>query len=135
MRANTAVFKGKYYYEVRLQTSGLMQIGWCTFATPFIVSRGVGDDETSYAFDGYRVKKWNLDNHTYGEMWTAGDVIGTLIDFDNREISFFRNDKCLGVAFKRLKVGPNMAYFPAVSLANGQRVIFNFGLTPFKYRH
>jgi Kip1 ubiquitination-promoting complex protein 1 len=53
----------------------------------------VGDDDTSYAYDGYRVKKWNLDSHRYGEQWTAGDVIGTLIDFTKKEISFFRNDK------------------------------------------
>mgnify|MGYP001607487457 CR=1 FL=1 len=31
-----------------------MQIGWCTLATPFIAENGVGDDETSYAFDGFR---------------------------------------------------------------------------------
>jgi hypothetical protein len=68
-------------------------------------------------------------------MWSQGDVIGTLIDFDSKEISFYRNDKCLGVAFKRIRVGPNMAYFPAISLSGGQRVIFNFGQTPFKFRN
>lgn len=40
-------------------SAGLMQIGWCTLATPFVSENGVGDDETSYAFDGFRVKKWN----------------------------------------------------------------------------
>jgi len=35
VRANVAVFSGKYYYEVRLLTSGIMQIGWCTLATYF----------------------------------------------------------------------------------------------------
>lgn len=59
LRANVAVFSGKYYYEVSLLTSGLMQIGWCTFVTPFSPDRGVGDDYTSYAYDGYRIKKWN----------------------------------------------------------------------------
>lgn len=59
IRANTAVFAGKYYYEVRLMTSGLMQIGWCTIGTPFNANSGVGDDESSYAYDGNRIKKWN----------------------------------------------------------------------------
>lgn len=59
IKANTAVFSGKYYYEVKLLTSGLMQIGWCTLATPFMMDNGVGDDETSFAYDGYRVLKWN----------------------------------------------------------------------------
>lgn len=54
IRANTAVFSGKYYYEVKLLTGGLMQIGWCTLATPFMIENGVGDDETSYAYDGNR---------------------------------------------------------------------------------
>lgn len=40
-------------------TAGLMQIGWCTLATPFVQDKGVGDDETSYAFDGHRIKRWN----------------------------------------------------------------------------
>lgn len=133
IRANVAVFSGKWYYEVRLLTSGLMQLGWCTFGTPFTHDRGVGDDPTSYAYDGFRLKKWNHEESSYGEGWAAGDIIGTLIDFDSKEITFYRNDKCLGVAFKRIKTGPNMAYFPAISLAGGQRVVFNFGaLQPFK---
>jgi Kip1 ubiquitination-promoting complex protein 1 len=36
-----------------------MQIGWSTLATPFMPENGVGDDETSYAYDGFRIKKWN----------------------------------------------------------------------------
>jgi len=54
---------------------------------------------------------------------------------DKREITFYRNDENLGVAFRGIKVGPNMAYFPGVSLANGQRVVFNFGNSmPFRAR-
>jgi Kip1 ubiquitination-promoting complex protein 1 len=122
-----AVFSGKYFFEVHLLTGGLMQIGWCTYATPFQPERGVGDDETSYAFDGYRVKKWNGSSATFGSQWAAGDVIGTSIDFGKREITFYKNEESLGVAFTRIRVGPNMAYFPAISFSAGQRVVFNFG--------
>lgn len=53
VRADTAVFgKGRYYYECKILSQGLMQIGWCTLATPFNNENGVGDDETSYAYDG-----------------------------------------------------------------------------------
>jgi Kip1 ubiquitination-promoting complex protein 1 len=110
-----------------------MQIGWCTLATPFTRENGVGDDETSYAFDGYRVKKWNVQSSDYGEHWAVGDVIGTLIDFNMKEITFYRNDKSLGVAFKNIKIGPNMAYFPAIFMSENQQVEFNFGLRPFFY--
>ena len=57
-----------------------------------------------------------------------------MIDFDRREISFWRNDKALGVAFKNIKIGPNMAYFPAISFTSGERAVFNFGRKPFKIR-
>jgi|LauGreDrversion4_2_1035121.scaffolds.fasta_scaffold159043_1 hypothetical protein len=110
-----------------------MQIGWCTLATPFTSDNSVGDDESSYAFDGYRVKKWNVQSSEYGERWAVGDVIGTLIDFQNKEVSFYRNEKFLGVAFKGIKTGPNMAYFPAIYMSEGCSVIFNFGQRPFKY--
>src|SRR3569833_1258287 len=110
-----------------------MQIGWCTLATSFSAQHGVGDDETSYAYDGQRIRKWNRSYQKYGEAWAVGDTIGTIIDFDLQTISFYRNDKCLGVAFRNIKVGPNMAYFPAFSLAAGERIVANFGAyKPFR---
>jgi len=119
IRSNTGVFNGRYYYEVTLRTSGLMQIGWCTLQTTFNSQRGVGDDQTSYSFDGYRVKKWNKDSLAFGEAWSVGDIIGTLIDFDRRTITFWRNYKSLGKAFTDFKIGPNMVYFPAISFQRG----------------
>lgn len=127
IRATTGVFGGRFYYEVMLKSSGLMQIGWCTLQTTFNSQNGVGDDASSYAYDGHRVKKWNKENLGYGEAWSVGDVIGTLIDFDRRVISFWRNNKNLGKAFSNIKVGPNCVYFPAISFKRGQRVVFNFG--------
>ena len=95
----------------------------------------MGDDETSYSYDGLRIRKWNKQYERYGEGWVAGDVIGTLIDFEKKEISFWRNDKPLGVAFRNIHVGPNMAYFPSISLALNEHVIFNFGAKkPFKVK-
>lgn len=54
-----------------------------------------------------------------------------MIDLKNREISFWRNNKYLGVAYQFIEVGENKAYFPAISLEKGMRVVFNFGLQPF----
>jgi Kip1 ubiquitination-promoting complex protein 1 len=96
LRANAGVFAGKYYYEVMLKSDGLMQIGWCSLQTTFNSQRGVGDDPTSDAFDGYRIKKWNKDSLAFGEAWSAGDIIGTMIDFDNKVIKYWRNEKALG---------------------------------------
>ena len=57
-----------------------------------------------------------------------------MIDLKNGEISFWRNNKFLGVAFTNVPSGPNRAYFPAISLDMGQKAIFNFGLRPFDLR-
>ena len=97
-------------------TDGLMQIGWCSRNTPFSRSDGVGDSVDSYAYDGYRKEKWNRDHSEFGQRWAAGDVIGTLINLNTREILFWRNQDFLGVAFADIETGPNRAYFPAASL-------------------
>jgi hypothetical protein len=86
-----------WYYEVELQSDGLMQIGWCTSAflatarmqqTVDAVEKdgaasadGVWDDVDSWAFDGYRQQKWhNGEGAAYGPqtgvIWKAGDVVG-----------------------------------------------------------
>lgn len=116
---------------MQLVTSGVMQLGWCTQSTQFRLSDGVGDDPTSYAFDGERRCKWNQQKTPWGENWVMGDVIGTMLDLESGEISFWRNHKFMGIAFKNVPMGPNLAYFPAISMSRGERVIFNFGLRPF----
>ncbi|KAL1450651.1 hypothetical protein WDU94_002990 [Cyamophila willieti] len=133
VKANTAVYKGKWQYEVQLGTCGIMQIGWCTVSCKFIAEIGVGDTTHSYAYDGQRNKKWNIVAQTYGETWFAGDIIGTTIDMNAGTIEFYRNGFSLGVAFDKIQTGPGMAYFPAISLSSKESVVANFGGSPFKY--
>ncbi|OVA13673.1 B30.2/SPRY domain [Macleaya cordata] len=133
-RANACVWKGKWMYEVILETSGVQQLGWASLSCPFTDHKGVGDAEDSYAFDGRRVSKWNKDAETYGQSWVVGDVIGCCIDLDHDEISFYRNGVSLGVAFDGIrKMGPGLGYYPAISLSQGERCDLNFGARPFKY--
>ncbi|KAI3996293.1 hypothetical protein MKX01_026761 [Papaver californicum] len=133
-RANACVWKGKWMYEVLLETCGVQQLGWASLSCPFTDHKGVGDAEDSYAFDGRRVSKWNTDAETYGQSWVVGDIIGCCIDLDQDEISFYRNGVSLGVAFDGVrKMGAGLGYFPAVSLSQGERCDLNFGARPFKY--
>ncbi|KAL6657002.1 hypothetical protein ACP70R_004782 [Stipagrostis hirtigluma subsp. patula] len=133
-RANACVWKGKWMYEVTLETSGVQQIGWATVSCPFTDQKGVGDADNSYAFDGRRVTKWNNDPKPYGQPWAVGDVIGCCIDLDAREISFYRNGACLGVAFAGIRmVEPRKGYYAAISLSEGERCHLNFGSHPFRY--
>jgi len=71
----------------------------------------------------------------YGEKYSTGDVISVLLDFDDGTITFFKNGKSQGIAFKALKA----AVIPAVSLtAKGCRVkmldLVNEKHLPSKYK-
>eukprot|EP00276_Gloeochaete_wittrockiana_P003553 CAMPEP_0184658454 /NCGR_PEP_ID=MMETSP0308-20130426/25442_1 /TAXON_ID=38269 /ORGANISM="Gloeochaete witrockiana, Strain SAG 46.84" /LENGTH=1254 /DNA_ID=CAMNT_0027097437 /DNA_START=197 /DNA_END=3961 /DNA_ORIENTATION=+ len=135
-RANVCVFKGKWMYEVVLGTSGIQQLGFCTLSCPFTNEEGVGDSQDSFAYDGKRMKKWNVDCTTYGQEWTAGDVIGCCIDLDQHHISYYRNGISMGLAFDfsdKFSRNGVAAYFPAISLSYGERSLLNFGTLPFIY--
>lgn len=133
-RANACVYKGQWMYEVTLGNCGIQQIGWATIDCPFTFEEGVGDAPDSYAYDGKRVRKWNVSCHSYGQTWATGDVIGCCIDLERGEISFLRNGESLGVAFtdvRRSREG--LAYFPAFSLSQGEKAELNFGGRSFLY--
>ncbi|KAK1902118.1 E3 ubiquitin-protein ligase RNF123 [Dissostichus eleginoides] len=88
IRATTCVYKGKWAYEVLISSQGLMQIGWCTLNCRFNQEEGVGDTPDSYAYDGNRVRKWNVTTTNYGKSWAAGDIVSCLIDLDEGTITF-----------------------------------------------
>ena len=131
--ANACVFKGKWVYEVMLGSKGLMQIGWSTTKCVFSPQEGVGDTPNSYAYDGNRTRKWNMNTQKYGESWSSGDVISCTIDCDEGLIGFYRNGKNLGVAYDNITLGPGFAYLPAISLSVHESVRLNFGSSPLKY--
>nr|GMC63097.1 E3 ubiquitin-protein ligase RKP [Ipomoea batatas] len=134
VRANASVWKGKWMYEVTLETCGIQQLGWTTLSHPFTDHKGVGDYDDSYAYDGKRVSKWNKEAQSYGQPWVVGDVIGCCLDLDCDYISFYRNGVSLGVAFSGIrKMAPGLGYYPAISLSQGERCELNFGAVPFKY--
>eukprot|EP00262_Sarcandra_glabra_P006517 TRINITY_DN18852_c0_g1_i1.p1 TRINITY_DN18852_c0_g1~~TRINITY_DN18852_c0_g1_i1.p1 ORF type:complete len:1277 (+),score=188.71 TRINITY_DN18852_c0_g1_i1:281-4111(+) len=133
-RASACVWKGKWMYEVILETSGIQRLGWAALSCLFTDNKYVGDTEDSYAFDGKKVRKWNKEAEMYGQSWVVGDVIGCCVDLDIGKISFYRNGVSLGVAYDRVtKIGPGCGYYPAISLSQGERCSVNFGAHPFKY--
>ncbi|XP_015440142.1 PREDICTED: LOW QUALITY PROTEIN: E3 ubiquitin-protein ligase RNF123-like [Dufourea novaeangliae] len=139
LKANTAVYKGKWLYELQLGSQGVMQVGWSTVNCQFNKESGVvimcfsGDTINSYAYDGNRVKKWNVATYKYGESWLTGDIIGCALDMDDGTIDFYRNGKSLGTAFDNISMGAGFAYFPTVSLALRESLTANFGSTPMRY--
>ncbi len=125
------VNSGKWYYEVVLLTDGLMQIGWADtlYSGDPVRGCGIGDHNHSYAFDGYRMKKWNHESDNYGLRWHIGDIIGCFIDMNDLTIEFSINGEKQGIAFADFDVAGGM--FPAVSLNMGQAMQFNFGQVDF----
>ncbi|XP_043564394.1 E3 ubiquitin-protein ligase RNF123 isoform X1 [Chiloscyllium plagiosum] len=133
IRATSCVYKGKWMYEVLISSQGLMQIGWCTLNCRFNQEEGVGDTSDSYAYDGNRVRKWNVTTTNYGKAWAAGDIVTCVIDLDEGKIAFCLNGISLGNAFQDIRLGPGIAYFPAISLSFKESVAFNFGSRPLRY--
>ncbi|XP_078270476.1 E3 ubiquitin-protein ligase RNF123 [Rhinoraja longicauda] len=133
IRATSCVYKGKWMYEVLISSQGLMQVGWCTLHCRFNQEEGVGDTSDSYAYDGNRVRKWNVTTTNYGKAWAAGDVVTCVIDLDEGKIGFCLNGISLGTAFEDIRTGPGIAYFPAISLSFKESVAFNFGSRPIRY--
>ncbi|KAJ8302173.1 hypothetical protein KUTeg_021160 [Tegillarca granosa] len=133
IRANCCVYKGKWVYELMLGSKGVMQLGWCTINCKFSVEEGVGDTPDSYAYDGSRLRKWNVKTQKYGESWLTGDVISCALDCDNGTVTFYRNGKSMGQAFSTVRTGQGFAYFPAISLSQQENLRANFGATPLRY--
>lgn len=124
-----AANSGLWFYEVTVLTDGLMQIGYidADFAPDPVQGQGVGDHASSWAFDGFRCKKWNVSSSDYGEAWRAEDVVGVLLDTDRMELSFFLNGKFLGVAFSGISMTQTSRMCPAASVNADQVAQFNFG--------
>ena len=101
VRGNAKVKRGKWYYEVLLRSDTLMQIGWCSdgFAPDAARNKGVGDDESSWAFDGCRLLlRWNKNHKPWGKKpWKEADVVGCLLNLDESEMQFSINGKLLKV--------------------------------------
>jgi hypothetical protein len=81
-----------WYYEVEVVSGGLAQIGWADpgFASSADAADGVGDNDSSWAYDGSRQLKWHAEKSApYGDAWAAGDIVCSGVHFGAR-------DPCLG---------------------------------------
>ena len=125
--------KGKYYFEVVLCTGGVAQIGWAKegFKPDSSNGDGVGDDDCSWGFDGFRQCKFsNGESLEYGLEWKPTDCLGCLYDAETGHISFQLNSNDLGIAYT---VSDNdFPVYPALSLNEGEIIGIRVG--PF-FKH
>lgn len=136
VRSTFSVDEGVWYYEVQVLTDGVMQIGWATKQSKFLNHEGVGigDDEYSFSYDGCRQLYWyNAKSRPHDHpQWKPGDIIGFLIDLENKQMVFSRN----GVSFQPVNdvfQSVSSGFFAAASFMSFQQCRFNFGMTPFKF--
>ncbi|CAB9496398.1 RING finger and SPRY domain-containing protein 1 [Seminavis robusta] len=114
------------YYEVKVVTGGLAQIGWANVTTSDFKPNteegdGVGDDKGSFGYDGSRALKFhNGAEEAYDKsQWKAGDVVGCQYNVKTGEVSYSLNGKDLGVAFT-FSDPTKTVLFPALSCNGGE---------------
>ncbi len=117
-RADCSVSAGKWYFEVKLESNGQAQIGWCT--DDYDGSNNKGD---SWSYDGNRAQKLRNGNGiSYGGgSWSNGDVIGVLLDMSGPSLRFTRNGSDLGMAYGASEMGKAKSLWPFCLLARNMK--------------
>ena len=144
-----ALETGAWYYEIGVQTEGVMQVGWAQsgFKPDAVTGDGVGDDQHSWAYDGARAQKWHGGaSEAYGSAWESGDVLGCSLDLTRGggEISFSLNGAPLGPAFSQLTAegagassssssSSRPAFFPAAALEGSEALTLCVGPSELKF--
>ncbi|KAJ3268665.1 Ran-binding protein 10 [Terramyces sp. JEL0728] len=109
---------GIYYYETAIVSKGrdgYISIGVSSNNKPSTKLPGIEEGTFGYfAQDG---KRYNVKSSGYGPSYSTGDVIGVIVDFGNRNISFTKNGILLGIGTR----------------TPGEIIRANFGREEFKF--
>ena len=84
-----AIFSGKWYYEVEILSMGIIKVGWSTLSCDPNVD--ISTDANSYSFDTYSARKWHNGSDPFGKKCSPGDIVGVMIDLQDKTISFSLN--------------------------------------------
>ncbi|XP_043926654.1 heterogeneous nuclear ribonucleoprotein U-like protein 1 [Protopterus annectens] len=137
-RATHGVYKGKVWYEMKIVENVTVPHLPDTEPDPFVVRIGwslefcstqLGEEEFSYGYGGTGKKSTSCKFEDYGTSFGPDDVIGCYINFDSDDIemSYSKNGRWLGVAFKAKKNRiAGRALFPHVLVKNSS-IELNFG--------
>uniref|UniRef100_A0A672SAJ0 Ryanodine receptor 3 n=1 Tax=Sinocyclocheilus grahami TaxID=75366 RepID=A0A672SAJ0_SINGR len=88
-----AVKTGKWYFEFEALTGGDMRVGW---ARPGCrPDKELGLDDQSFVFDGYRGRRVHMSSHFFGRTWNKGDVVGCMINMEDKSMIFTLNGEIL----------------------------------------
>ena len=133
-RATHGMRSGKYYYECSIESSGICRVGFSSMSAHL----ELGKDAHGYGYGGTGML--SNDNAFFeftGEgstkqVYNKGDVIGCLIDFEKKTISYSKNGKFIGKAFDIKDNMIGTVLFPAI-LLKGAEMTVNFGEAAFQH--
>ncbi|KAJ3008579.1 hypothetical protein HKX48_008449 [Thoreauomyces humboldtii] len=130
---------GLFYYEVKIISKGrdgYIGIGLCTQGV--LLTRLPGWEDHSWGYHGDDGHSFCCSGtgRAYGPVFTTGDVIGCVVNFMNKTISFTKNGVWLGPAVKNVAElsNPEKHLYPSVGLRTpGEIVEANFGQHKFRF--
>lgn len=128
-KSNVRVNSGKWYFEVKLLSTGQIQIGVCT--NNYNPKTLTGD---AWTYDGSRqmkIRKGKTD--MYGQYWNMNDIIGCGFDIEAKTVQYWRNGQDLGIAFSDLHPTGGTRITPMIVLPRRAKVLVNFGKEKFSY--
>ncbi|XP_049611963.1 ryanodine receptor 3 isoform X1 [Syngnathus scovelli] len=88
-----AVKTGKWYFEFDALTGGDMKVGWARPGCRPDVE--LGTDDQAFVFDGYRARRLHAGSRFFGHPWKKGDVVGCMINMEDKSIIFTLNGELL----------------------------------------
>jgi len=121
--------EGKWYFEVRLGSVTMPQVGWVTESfrpSEEQDAAGVGDDEHGWSVDGIRGKKRHggtIEDQAWPASWRKNGVVGCALDIDAGRMEFSYNGKWEPAACFDFEAG-GRSFYPAVSSDGLFRMIF-----------
>ncbi|XP_075469375.1 ryanodine receptor 3 isoform X3 [Ascaphus truei] len=132
-----AVKTGKWYFEFEVVTGGDIRVGWARPGCRPDVELGV--DEQAFVFEGSRGHCWNMGSSFFGRNWQPGDVVGCMINLDDKSMIFTLNGEMLitnegsELAFADFEI--EYGFVPVCSLGLSQTGRMNLGkdASTFKY--
>ncbi|XP_077408297.1 ryanodine receptor 3 isoform X2 [Vanacampus margaritifer] len=88
-----AVKTGKWYFEFDALKGGDMRVGWARPGCRPDVE--LGTDDQAFVFDGYRGRRLHAGSRYFGHPWKKGDVVGCMINMEDKSIIFTLNGELL----------------------------------------
>lgn len=122
---------GHYYFEMTLQIGDDIALLGLVRATATLASYP-GVDADGYAYYGDTGQRYNNNvGVAYGSTFTVGDVIG--VEYDNGNITFYKNGVSQGVAFSGVSGELFPAYGPGSVAAVLRGSSLNLGYWDFRH--